>query len=248
MRTVLNGLEARRIFNTQTDSYTLVLGDAGKVVEQNKATANNLTVPPNSSVAFPVGTEIRVIQYGAGATTLVAGSGVTLRSLAGNLLLAGQYAWADLVKRGTDEWDVAVFGTVPGPRELARAVTATAQTGITTVTDLDSLSISFTADKYAVEVELFVPWIYASTAALNGSVEIYDTTNSATKSLSLVACHGSGTHSAPGRAIERIAAGAGARVRKGRISRSSGTGTINVSVASTESYTGGFIRAMEVAT
>ena len=89
--------------NLQTASYTLALADAGKVVEMNVATANNLTVPPNSSVAFPVGTVIEVHQYGAGATTVVAGSGVTVRT-PDTLVLDGQYATATLRKRATDEW------------------------------------------------------------------------------------------------------------------------------------------------
>ncbi|MFZ4745198.1 MAG: hypothetical protein ACOYL0_16450, partial [Limnohabitans sp.] len=41
--------------NRQTASYTLVLGDRGKLVESNVASANNITVPLNSSVAFPIG-------------------------------------------------------------------------------------------------------------------------------------------------------------------------------------------------
>lgn len=90
--------------NTQTDSYTLVLGDAGKVVEMNKATAVNLTVPPNSSVAFPTNTMIDISQYGAGQVTIVAGSGVTIRSSGSKLKLTGQYSGATLYKRGTDEW------------------------------------------------------------------------------------------------------------------------------------------------
>ena len=90
--------------NRQTDSYTLVLGDAGLVVEMNKATANNLTVPPNSSVAFPTGTVIELFQYGAGQTTVVAGGGVTIRSSGGKLKLTGQYSGASLRKIATDEW------------------------------------------------------------------------------------------------------------------------------------------------
>lgn len=90
--------------NTQTASYTLVLGDAAKAVEMNVASANNLTVPPNSSVAFPVGTVIEVLQYGAGQTTVVAGAGVTIRSPGGKLKLAAQYGAAALRKRATDEW------------------------------------------------------------------------------------------------------------------------------------------------
>ncbi len=93
----------RTDINTQTSSHTLVLADAGKTVEMNVGSANNLTVPPNSSVAFPTGTFINVTQYGAGATTIVAGSGVTIRNRNG-LVLGGQYAVATLYKRGANEW------------------------------------------------------------------------------------------------------------------------------------------------
>jgi hypothetical protein len=90
--------------NTQTDSYTLVLGDAGKCVEMNKATANNLTVPLNSSVAFPIGTVLEVFQVGAGQTTIVATGGVTISSSGSKLKLTGQYSGASLRKTGTDTW------------------------------------------------------------------------------------------------------------------------------------------------
>ena len=90
--------------NRQTASYTLVLADAVKIVEMNSASANNLTVPPNSSVAFSIGTQIMVAQYGAGQTTFVQGSGVTIRSEGGKLKLTGQYAAGTLLKIGTDEW------------------------------------------------------------------------------------------------------------------------------------------------
>jgi len=57
--------------NLQTGtSYTLVLSDAGKIVEMNNGSANTLTIPANSSVAFPVDTRIDIIQYGAGATSV----------------------------------------------------------------------------------------------------------------------------------------------------------------------------------
>lgn len=92
--------------NTQTGSYTLVLSDAGKAVEMNVAGANTLTVPPNSSVAFPIGTVIEICQLGAGQTTLTPGAGVTLRN-ASSLTTRAQYATVSLRKRGTDEWVVA---------------------------------------------------------------------------------------------------------------------------------------------
>lgn len=90
--------------NRQTTSYTLALGDANKIVEMNVATANNLTVPLNSSVAFPIGTQLNVSQYGAGQTTIVATGGVTIRSASGNLKIASQYVAVSLIKIGTNEW------------------------------------------------------------------------------------------------------------------------------------------------
>lgn len=93
--------------NLQTASYTLVLADAGKAVAMNVATANTLTVPPNSSVAFPIGTVLEVFQLGAGLTTVTAGAGVTIDSPGGVLALGGQYATASLRKRGTNEWVLA---------------------------------------------------------------------------------------------------------------------------------------------
>ena len=90
--------------NRQTASYTLVLADANKLVELNVATANTLTVPLNSSVAFPIGTQILVSQYGAGACTITATSGVTVRSEGSKLKTNGQYSGATLIKIATDEW------------------------------------------------------------------------------------------------------------------------------------------------
>ena len=96
--------------NRQTASYTLVLSDADKLVEMNVATANNLTIPLNSSVAFATGTQILLAQYGAGQTTVVATSGVTIRSNGGKLKLNVQYSGATLIKIRTDEW--YLFGDI----------------------------------------------------------------------------------------------------------------------------------------
>jgi hypothetical protein len=98
------------VTNRQTASYTLVLGDADKLVEVNNASANNLTVPLNSSVAFATGTQILLAQYGAGQTTIVATSGVTIRSNGAKLKLNAQYSGATLVKIDTNEW--YLFGDI----------------------------------------------------------------------------------------------------------------------------------------
>lgn len=103
---VTGNVSFQNIFNRKTASYTLVLTDQNDIIEMNVATANNLTVPLNSSVPFPVGTEIAIAQYGAGKTTIVATGGVTLRSAGGLLSIGAQYAMVTLVKVGTNEWYV----------------------------------------------------------------------------------------------------------------------------------------------
>jgi len=89
--------------SAQTASYTLVLADKAKVVEMNVASANNLTVPTNSSVAFPTGTQIHIVQTGSGQTTVVAAGGVTINT-ATTLKLRAQWSAATLIKRAENTW------------------------------------------------------------------------------------------------------------------------------------------------
>jgi len=99
------------VINAQTGTtYTLALTDVAKVVTLSNASSITLTVPPNSSVAFPVGTQIVLAQIGAGQVTIAPGSGVTLNSYDGNLLIAGQYGIASCLKTATDTW--LVFGNL----------------------------------------------------------------------------------------------------------------------------------------
>jgi hypothetical protein len=93
--------------NAQTGtSYTLALTDSGKLITLDNGSAITLTIPPNSSVAFGVETQILVEQLGAGVVTFAPGSGVTLLSYDSNLSLAGQYAGATLIKLATDTWTI----------------------------------------------------------------------------------------------------------------------------------------------
>jgi len=100
--------------NAQTGTtYTLVLTDAGKQVTMTNASASVFTVPPNSSVAFTIGTRVQVVQLGAGAVTLTAGSGVTVSSLSTSLAMA-QYQVATLIKTATDVWVANLGGSSGG--------------------------------------------------------------------------------------------------------------------------------------
>ena len=92
-------------FNAQTGTtYTFVAGDAGKMVTSSNGSAQTFTVPPNSSVAFDVGTQIIVQNIGSANCTLAQGSGVTITSVDSNKEIDGQYASACLIKTATDAW------------------------------------------------------------------------------------------------------------------------------------------------
>ena len=68
-----------RTINAQTGTtYTFALSDGSgaggfPLVTASNASAQTYTVPPNSSVAFPVGTQIDLVQQGAGAVTIAPG-------------------------------------------------------------------------------------------------------------------------------------------------------------------------------
>jgi hypothetical protein len=66
--------------NAQTGTtYTTVLSDDGKLLTCDNAASISVTVPPNSSVAYGIGTQINIMQLGAGTVTITAGAGVTLQ-------------------------------------------------------------------------------------------------------------------------------------------------------------------------
>jgi hypothetical protein len=96
--------------NPQSISYTLELSDSNKAIPINNSSANNVTVPLNSSVEFPIGTVITLIQTGTGQTTIVATAGVTIQSENSKLKIKGQYAVAGLLKTDTNIW--VAFGNL----------------------------------------------------------------------------------------------------------------------------------------
>jgi hypothetical protein len=103
---ISRGKIADMSIDTKTGNYTLVLTDANKLIEMNiTSTANTVSVPTNASVAFPIGTQINITQYGTGKTQILAvTSGTTsIRSTPGSYL-RDRYSSATLIKRATDEW------------------------------------------------------------------------------------------------------------------------------------------------
>ena len=93
--------------NAQTGTtYSVVLSDDGKLLTCDNAASIAVTIVPNSSVAFGIGTQINIMQLGAGTVTITAGAGVTLNSDGAKLKTNAQYAVATCAKIATDTWVV----------------------------------------------------------------------------------------------------------------------------------------------
>ncbi len=82
----------------------MVLTDAGKTIEMSSGSATTLTVPLNSSVAFPTGSQILVVRGGTGAVGITGASGVTINSAQSYKNLNYQNSGATILKAGTDSW------------------------------------------------------------------------------------------------------------------------------------------------
>jgi len=91
-------------------SYTLALSDSGKVLPFNLTATGTVTVPLNSSVAFPTGSVVNIIQAGTGPVLVTGASGVAIRSENNKYKLKAQYAIGGVVKIATDEW--VAFGNL----------------------------------------------------------------------------------------------------------------------------------------
>jgi hypothetical protein len=101
--TAVNGtLSALREEVTTTASRTLTLSDQDKVVTCTNSSAITITVPANTTVAFPIGSVVYVAKVNTGTVTLAAEGGVTL-SRTGTL---GNNEELYIRKRDTNNWIV----------------------------------------------------------------------------------------------------------------------------------------------
>ena len=87
-------------------SHTLALVNAEGYLRFTNSSAATITVPPNSSQAFVVGTIITIEGAGTGTLTFSPGAGVTLNSRDSALSLTGQYSVVQLKKIDTDVWTI----------------------------------------------------------------------------------------------------------------------------------------------
>lgn len=99
-----------RTINAQSGTtYTFALSDGSNagtspLVTFGSGSATTVTIPPNSSVAFPVGAVIECIRMGAGTVTFAPGAGVTINSVGGLLGISNQYVGVSLVQTSANVW------------------------------------------------------------------------------------------------------------------------------------------------
>jgi hypothetical protein len=94
--------------NPQTGTtYTFVLSDRDDLVTASNASAQTYTIPLNSSVAYPIGSLVNLIQIGVGQVTVQGAGGVTILSTAATAATPktrARYSAMTLIKAGTDLW------------------------------------------------------------------------------------------------------------------------------------------------
>lgn len=95
----------------RASGYTFVLADAGRGALKDVSTAVTYTIPPNSSVAFDIGTILTVVNGNASSNiSLAAGAGVTVR-LAGSSTTGPRtvtpWGYATAIKIATNVWLVS---------------------------------------------------------------------------------------------------------------------------------------------
>jgi hypothetical protein len=88
-------------------TYTFVLTDRDDLVTASNSSSQTYTIPLNSSVAFPTGSLVNLIQIGTGQVTVQGAGGVTVNSTGATSATPktrARYSVMTLIKAGTDTW------------------------------------------------------------------------------------------------------------------------------------------------
>lgn len=100
------GVPSRTSIIQKSAAYTLsALSERDSMIEVSHTggTAVDITIPANSSVAYPVGTSIDILRTNTGKVRIVGAAGVTVNATPG-AFLRDQWSAATLFKRATDTW------------------------------------------------------------------------------------------------------------------------------------------------
>ena len=98
------------VITDSTTTRTPGLTDASAYILCTHGTGMTVTLPQDSDVAFPVGTQIIFERNGAGTLTFAAGAGATVNSKGATLTCADRYTTVAAVKIVADTW--TIFGNI----------------------------------------------------------------------------------------------------------------------------------------
>jgi hypothetical protein len=90
------------INSVAVSAYTLALSDAYGLI--NATTGMTITVPPNSTAAFPTGSQVLLYRSAVSGVAVTAGAGVTINAAGAASNLSSQHSVASLMKLGTNSW------------------------------------------------------------------------------------------------------------------------------------------------
>jgi hypothetical protein len=94
------------IVNESGTTHSFQTTDAQCEIMGSNASAQNFTIPQNSSIAYAMGTVINFTQVGAGKLSLVQAGTVIINSPGGLLGCRVRYSSITIVKTGTDTWQL----------------------------------------------------------------------------------------------------------------------------------------------
>ena len=134
-----------------SSAHTLTRADEGRVLQFNSSSAFAITIPLNSSVAFPVDlTRIPFINIGSGEITFTTVAGVTVNSPSA-VVQVGESGY--LVKTGTDTWFMS-----KGNIADAGSLTGLTDVTITSISNGQVLTYDSTSGKWKNETNSSVSY------------------------------------------------------------------------------------------
>lgn len=127
--------------NAQTGTtYSFALADASKLLTTSNASPVSVTVTKQATVTWVTGTQLRIVNLGAGVTTLVADTGVTINN---NKALA-QYQGGTLIRTASDVWTFQPTGGGKILQVVSTTKSDSFTTSSTSLVDVTGLSVSIT--------------------------------------------------------------------------------------------------------
>lgn len=107
MATKVSQIMTRTSVSSKTASYLILASDENSLIQITSASATTVTVPTDATTNFSIGTQIIIVQMGAGQVTVAAVTpGTTSVNGANGLKTNAQYSVISLIKVAANSWVV----------------------------------------------------------------------------------------------------------------------------------------------